>query len=95
MKDERRYDVFGCNGAYAIRDNKLEQRTENRFSKKYANTLVAKLKKSLIIDQEFLADDIEAVEYEMNKAKKSVSTVGVQGQNTVLIAACVMVLVFM
>ena len=70
MKDERRYDVFGCNGAYAIRDNKLEQRTENRFSKKYANTLVAKLKKSLIIDQEFLADDIEAVEYEMNKEKK-------------------------
>lgn len=71
MKDEQsRYEVFGCDGAYAIRDNKLGQRTENRFSKVYANTLVAKLEESLIIDQEFLADDIEAVEYEMNEEKK-------------------------
>ena len=69
MKDGRRYEVFGCNGAYAIRDNKLRQRTENRFTKVYANTLAAKLEKSLIIDRKFLADDIETIESEMNKEK--------------------------
>ena len=69
MKDERRYEVFGCNGAYAIRDNKLGQRTENRFSKVYANTLAAKLEKSLIIDREFLVDDIVTIESQMNEEK--------------------------
>ena len=70
MNDEqRRYEVFGFEGAYAIRDNVLEQRTENRFTKVYANTLAAKLEKSLIIDRKFLADDIETIESEMNEEK--------------------------
>lgn len=59
---ERRYEVFGFNGSCFIRDTVTRQRTENRFSKEYANRLASCLENSFYTKRECLIEDIEIVE---------------------------------